>query len=61
MPTARTSVDPSSSSRNANAAYSAAADNPPMMPSTASTAMNAMAACASSGLISKAPAPSAAM
>ena len=59
VPTASTHID--SSSMNANTTYSAAADRPPTMPSSASTATNAMAACASSGLTSNAPAPSAAM
>jgi hypothetical protein len=56
--TASTHVDPST---NANTTYSAAADRPPMIPSSASTAMKVIAACPSSGLISRAPAPSAAM
>ena len=46
---------------NENVTYSAAADSPPMMPSSASTAMKVIAARVSSGLTSRAPAPSAAM
>ena len=59
--TASTQVEPPASSTNANTAYNVAADRPPMMPSSASTAMNVMAACASSGLTASAPAPNAAM
>ena len=61
VPTASTHVELTEPSRNANTTYSAAADRPPMTPSSASTAMKVIAACASSGLTSRAPTPSAAM